>query len=110
MNTSKEYRWVKVAESLSALTFVENNLLGIEVEDKRICLVKTSSGLKACSSKCPHAGGNLIDGKLDAKENIVCCVHHYHFNLSNGRDTLGEGYFLKIYPTRIDETGVYVGL
>ena len=110
MNTPKEYRWIKVANTLTELFFAHNHLLEIEVEGRKICLAKTSKGLKACAAKCPHAGGKLVEGKLDAKENIVCCVHNYHFNLTHGRDTLGEGYFLKIYPMKEDETGVFIGL
>ncbi|MEO5650813.1 MAG: Rieske 2Fe-2S domain-containing protein [Ginsengibacter sp.] len=110
MSHEKKYRWIKIATTIDQLIFTENNLTEIDIEGKKICLAKTTAGLKACSSKCPHAGGKLSEGKLDKKENIVCCVHHYSFSLAHGRDTLGEGYFLKIYPVRESEEGIFVGI
>ena len=56
------------------------------LKEKNFALLKPSEGLKACAAKCPHAGGEMACGKLDAKENIVCPVHGYIFNLHNGRD------------------------
>lgn len=103
-------RLVKIAESVAEFNFPENNLIELIADDRRVCLIKTSTGLQACAAKCPHAGGKMAEGKLDNKGNIVCCVHNYHFNLTHGRDTLNEGYFLKIYPVVINNEGVFIGL
>lgn len=105
----KKYRWVKIADDLSEIHFSINQLAEIAVEGKRICLAKTSTGLKACAAKCPHAGGVMAEGKLDNKENIVCCVHNYHFSLTHGRDIFNEGFFLKIYPVEVNGDEVFVG-
>ena len=110
MIIEKKYRWIKIGQKADDLNFSGNNLIEIEIEEKKICIIKTKSGLKACNSKCPHAGGNLAEGKLDSKGNIVCSVHNYRFNLINGRDSIGEGYFLKIYPVREDEEGIFIGI
>ncbi|MEO6948948.1 MAG: Rieske 2Fe-2S domain-containing protein [Ginsengibacter sp.] len=104
------YRLVKIAESIAEFDFPENNLIEIITEDKSICLIKTSTGLKACAAKCPHAGGKMAHGKLDLKGNIVCCVHDYHFSLIHGRDSFNEGYFLKIYPVITNKEGIFIGL
>jgi 3-phenylpropionate/trans-cinnamate dioxygenase ferredoxin subunit len=40
----------------------------------------------------------------------VCPLHRYRFSLANGRNTSGEGYFLKTYPVKEDDDGVWVGL
>jgi 3-phenylpropionate/trans-cinnamate dioxygenase ferredoxin subunit len=94
---------------MTELRFGENNLTEIEVAGKKICLAKTSDYLAACISKCPHAGGRMCEGFLDKNENIVCPVHRYVFSFANGRDVTGEGYFLKIYPVKINEEGIFVG-
>ena len=99
---------VKIAENVDEFDFPENNLIEMIAGGKMICLVKTSSGLKACAAKCPHAGGKMSDGKIDSMGNIVCCVHNYHFSLTSGRDTFNEGYFLKIYAVIINHNGVFV--
>ena len=106
----KKYKWHRIAGTTAELQFGENNIAEVEIAGKRICVVKTLNGLAACTSKCPHAGGNMVEAFLNNSGNIVCPVHGYVFNLENGRDVTGEGYFLKIYPVRVDDAGIYLGL
>ena len=107
---TKKYTWHKVADSVAELHFGENNLLHLTVGGKNICIAKGKDKYFACTAKCPHAGGNMADGFLDARDNIVCPIHRYTFNFTNGRDITGEGYYLKTYPVKSDETGVFVGI
>ena len=109
MKHEKKYKWRKIAETASELTFGDNNLAEYDVAGKKICVAKTESSFAACTLKCPHAGGNMSEGFLDKNGNIVCPIHRYVFSLKNGQDISGEGYFLKIYPLRITEEGVFVG-
>ncbi len=110
MKDEKKYKWHKIAELISDLNFEENNLAEIEVAGKKICIAKISDSIVACGSKCPHAGGRMSEGFIDKNGNIVCPVHRYIFSFENGRDVSGEGYFLKIYPTRITGEGVFLGI
>jgi nitrite reductase/ring-hydroxylating ferredoxin subunit len=105
----KKYKWYKIADSESELNFQPNNLLQVEVAGKKICIAKGSS-LYACTAKCPHAGGIIADGFLDGSDNITCPLHRYKFNLENGRNVTGEGYYLKTFPVRSSEEGVYIGI
>ena len=82
----------------------------MQVAGKQVCIAKVNDTLYACSSKCPHAGGTIADGFIDASNNIVCPVHRYKFNLQNGRNVSGEGFYLKIYPVDQREDGVYIGI
>lgn len=102
--------WHKIADSITELPFNENGLLEIESEGKRFCIAHKNGSVAACAHKCPHAGGFMDEGYLDAAGNIVCPVHRYKFSLQNGRNTSGEGYHLKVYPVEIRENGVYVGV
>lgn len=106
----KKESWIKIAANVDEIDFKENNIACIPVNGKSICLIKTINGLKACSSKCPHAGGDLSSGFLDKKQNICCPVHNYRFNLNNGRDANSEGYFLKIFGVRENEEGIFIGI
>ena len=106
----RKYRWVRIAQQVDELNLNENQLTEIDIEGRKFCVAKTRVGLQACAAKCPHAGGEMALGKLDSKENIVCPVHGYIFNLRNGRDTAGEGYFLKIYPVKQAENGLFIGI
>jgi 3-phenylpropionate/trans-cinnamate dioxygenase ferredoxin subunit len=106
----KKIKWYKIEETAEELLFNENNIAEVKVKDKKICLIKTHDGIKACASRCPHAGGDMIDAFLDKNENIVCPVHRYVFNLDNGRDLNNEGYYLKIYPVQMNAEGIFLGM
>jgi len=106
----KKYKWFKIADTIAELQFRENNIIQIEIAGKKICIAKKFNSLAACTAKCPHAGGNMAEGYLNKDGNIVCPVHGYVFNLENGRDVTGEGYFLKIYPVKVNDVGIFLGI
>ena len=103
-------KWVKIAGNINDISFRDTNIAIIRIAEKSICLAKTGNGLKACSAKCPHAGGDLSEGFLDKKENIICPVHSYRFSLKTGRDRDDQGYFLKIYEMKENEEGIFIKL
>ncbi|MEO6734240.1 MAG: Rieske 2Fe-2S domain-containing protein [Ferruginibacter sp.] len=105
----KKYKWHKVAETLDEINFLSNSLAEIQIAGKTICLALRNSSLQACTHKCPHAGGTLADGLIDAQGNIVCPLHRYKFSLQNGRNVSGEGYYLKTFPIEIKKEGIFVG-
>lgn len=111
MNSSKQYNWYKIAENdVELANGNTNTLLEIEVKGKRICIAKLNEQLYACAAKCPHAGGTMSHGFVDAFGNIVCPLHRYKFSLQNGRNISGEGYYLKTWPIEKREDGIYIGL
>lgn len=102
--------WIKIADSVETLNFESNHLLQITVDGHSVCLAQTDKGIVAFTNRCPHAGADLSDGRLDNRGNIVCCKHNYKFNLSNGRDALNEGYFLKMYALKETTEGLFINL
>jgi nitrite reductase/ring-hydroxylating ferredoxin subunit len=106
----KKNNWIKIANKPGEIIFPENNIAKITVKEKAICVIQKDGGLKACVSKCPHAGGDLSDGYLDKRNHIVCPFHCFRFNLDSGRDNNGQGYFLKIFPIKIEKDGIFVAL
>ncbi|MEP6710989.1 MAG: Rieske 2Fe-2S domain-containing protein [Ferruginibacter sp.] len=109
MPQNKKYNWFKIADSIKEIYIGANNLAEIIVNGKTICVALHNNTLMACTQKCPHAGGTLSHGYLDALGNIVCPVHRYKFNLQTGRNTTGEGYFLKTFPVQIRPDGIFIG-
>ena len=105
----KKYVWHKLADSVVEIAFSSNNLAELTIGGKTICVALNKENLCAFSGKCPHAGGSLSHGYLDAAENIVCPLHRYKFSLKNGRNISGEGYYLKTFPVEIRNDGVFVG-
>ena len=95
---------------MAELQFGKNQLLQAEVAGKQVCIAKTSKGIAVCAAKCPHAGGIMAEGFLDKWDSIICPIHRYTFNLDNGRDLSGEGYYLKIYPVEVRDSGIFLGI
>ena len=106
----KKYKWHKVADDLNEIDFADNNIAVVDLDGKNICLGKFKDSLFAFAYKCPHAGGILAEGFIDALGNIVCPLHRYKYDLKNGRNVSGEGYYLKHWPVEIKEDGVFVGV
>lgn len=104
MNTAKTL----IAPSIAALPWQNNNLCVVEVHGKKITLALHHNQLFACAYKCPHASGVMADGFIDALGNITCPLHRYKFSLTNGRNTSGEGYYLKTYEIEVNDEGVFV--
>ena len=109
MDIQKEYNWYKLGDSLEEFAFSGAGLTEYQVNGKIICLGLHKGTLYGCAAKCPHASGNLADGYIDALGNIVCPIHRYKFNLQNGRNTSGEGYYLKQYPIEMRADGIFIG-
>lgn len=109
MPHNKTYKWFKIAGSIAEINIGPTGLAEIMVNEKNICLALHHGNLMACTQKCPHAGGTLSHGYIDPLGNIVCPVHRYKFSLQNGRNTSGEGYFLKTFPVQVRTDGVFVG-
>lgn len=104
----KKYKWHKIADHPDEIGFAPNNIAVVEVNGKKICIGKFNQSLFAFAYKCPHAGGLLAEGYIDPIGNVVCPVHRYKFNITNGRNASGEGYYLKHWPVEKREEGVFV--
>ena len=107
--TEKKYTWNKVADHINELIFSENQIAVADLKGKNICIGKYQNQFFAFAYKCPHAGGVLAEGHIDALGNIVCPLHRYKYNMQNGRNTSGEGFYLKHWPVEIRQDGIFVG-
>ena len=108
--TEKKYTWHKIADQIGDLDFADNKIAIIELKGKKICIGRHNELAFAFAYTCPHAGGFLANGHIDALGNIVCPLHRYKYNMQNGRNVSGEGYFLKHWPVELREDGVFVGI
>ena len=101
--------WKFITEAPLSLNWAENNMVELEVEGKQVTLAKWKEGYLAFASKCPHASGRMSQGYINPLGQVVCPLHRYCFDMKNGRNTSGEGYFLKTYPTELREEGLFIG-
>jgi len=104
------HSWHKIAESITQLPFAENNIAVVEINGKKICIGRHHDNLYAFAYLCPHASGIMSDGYIDVLGNIVCPSHRYKFNIQDGRNTSGEGYYLRHWAIETKEDGIYISM
>ena len=108
MSESK-INWVLITDAPLSLDWQENQLLDMEVDGKKITIAKWKEGYFAFAQKCPHASGRMSAGYINPLGQVVCPLHRYAFDMKNGRNTSGEGYFLKTYPIEQRLEGISIG-
>ena len=71
-----------------------------------IAVFRTRGGqVYATQARCTHQGGPLADG-LTGGTTLVCPLHAFKFNLTNGQPAAGnECKGLKTYPVSLDGEG-----
>ncbi len=101
--------WELVTDAPLSLEWPANNLIEMEVAGKKVTLAKWQDSYFAFASKCPHASGRMASGYINPLGQVVCPLHRYAFDMKNGRNTTGEGYFLKTYPIETRPEGIFIG-
>jgi nitrite reductase/ring-hydroxylating ferredoxin subunit len=105
----KNWQWHKIAATKELIEWQTNNMCIVEAGSKKITVARFAGQLYAFSMKCPHASGIMAEGYINTAGQVTCPVHRYRFDMKNGRNTSGEGYYLKTYTVEKREDGVYVG-
>jgi NAD(P)H-dependent nitrite reductase small subunit len=72
------------------------------VGDEQVAVFRTrGGGLHALQAICPHRGGPLADGLIDAAQ-VVCPLHNHAFRLADGHCTTGE-WSLQAYQVAVED-------
>jgi len=96
----------------------EGQLRGVVVGSTPVVLVRSAGAVRALQGACPHIGGELADGTVDAGK-LVCPLHGATFDIESGAvraDPFGvsppEGGVepATVYATRISDGQVEVDL
>lgn len=101
--------WVLITDAPLTLDWPDNNMLELEADGRKFTLAKWQEGYFAFASKCPHASGRMAAGYINPLGQVVCPLHRYAFDMKNGRNASGEGYFLKTYPVELRQEGIFIG-
>jgi nitrite reductase/ring-hydroxylating ferredoxin subunit len=81
----------------------------LRLGDRWIAIFRIGDGYTALDNACPHAGAPLCDGRVvDGK--IVCYLHLWSFDLRTGSCDVGPDWNVTIYPVRLHEGRLLVGL
>jgi nitrite reductase/ring-hydroxylating ferredoxin subunit len=81
----------------------------LEADGTKIALCNREGTLHALSNFCPHLTGNLGEGELDG-DVLVCPEHGWRFKLATGRCTTIRGQSAHVFPVRIEDGWVLVGV
>jgi 3-phenylpropionate/trans-cinnamate dioxygenase ferredoxin component len=98
---------VRVA-SLSEIP--EDEVLAVEAEGKRICLVRVEDTVYAFADQCSHRDFPLSNGELDPDEySITCEWHGARFDIRSGKAlSLPATRPVPVYSCRVDDGAVFV--
>lgn len=105
----KTWKWYKIAENEAGLPWQDNGMCIIDTGERKVTVARFGGQLYSFAYKCPHASGIMADGYINAAGQVTCPLHRYRFDLKNGRNTSGEGYYLKTYTLESRADGLYVG-
>ena len=105
------HHWIKIFENQAELeNYIQlNSFVVFELRGEKICVTRTEKDFYAVQDKCPHNGASLSKG-FCSKNEIICPLHRYSFDLDTGRAKTGGGFALKKYPIEIKSNGVYIGI
>jgi nitrite reductase/ring-hydroxylating ferredoxin subunit len=103
---ARQLRWIKLSELeiLPDDDFVKS----VQVNKKRICLIKTEDRWFATQAKCPHAGADLSQGWCKNGK-LICPFHRYEYDLQSGKGAPGQDDYIDTYPLQIRQDGIYIG-
>jgi len=71
------------------------------VEGRSVCLANEGGRFAALDNICPHRGGPLAEGMLEAGK-VLCPWHAWAFDLRTGRADHDPGERVAVYPLTIE--------
>ena len=72
------------------------------VDDEQIVVFRLKDGtVRALGAVCPHRGGPLADGQIDARV-VICPLHQHAFDLATGSCATGAPD-ARSYPVTVDD-------
>ena len=82
----------------------------VEVEGRRIVLVRAGDAVYALADACAHKGGPLSEGKLSGTR-LACPWHGWHYDVKTGQCVFpGRGASVATYPVSITDGEISVEL
>jgi 3-phenylpropionate/trans-cinnamate dioxygenase ferredoxin subunit len=86
-----------------------DGLSEIQVQGRKLVLVRWQGQLHCLDARCPHQGGPLGGGYLEKNGELVCPWHRFRFDVCTGSGSSG-GYFVNTYPLKLENRCLFVEL
>ncbi len=105
--------WVKAA---GVEAFPENGGAAVLIEGEQIAVFNFTDEERwfATQNQCPHNGEMAISrgltGDSEGHPKVACPFHKKTFSLEDGQCLTDEGYRLKIYPVKVENGLVFIGI
>ncbi|MGW8121728.1 Rieske (2Fe-2S) protein [Roseivirga echinicomitans] len=80
----------------------------VRIGERKICLVLNQGEFHAFDHLCPHNQHSLFEGTINYKNEVVCPLHSYRFNLADGSECEQRTKPLKIHALKIESDGVFL--
>ncbi len=96
--------FVRVAD---LATFPPGSARAFVVGRYEVALFNAEGELYALENACPHQGGPIADGFLEART-ITCPWHAWCFDLRTGTLTLGDYATIPRFEVRVDDGAIYL--
>ena len=106
------YHWHKIFEKEeNESDYLRSGaIIQMHITGEKICVTRTAEGIFAFNDRCPHNGASLSMGTCSPKNEVICPIHRYSFDLKTGKATSGGAFSLKTYPLEFRSDGVYLGI
>ncbi|MBB5916617.1 toluene monooxygenase system ferredoxin subunit [Nocardia transvalensis] len=83
----------------------EDEMVGVEVDGKKVLLVNAGGEVRAYENRCPHQAWPLDEGDLDGGQ-LTCVNHMWTFDALTGAGINPCDHALKAFPCRVDVDGM----
>lgn len=81
----------------------------VNIAGTEVAVFNVGGELFAIENTCPHQGGPLADGWVDAEEMTVTCPWHaWCFDLRTGKMTLGDFAQQRVYDVHSDGRSIFL--
>jgi nitrite reductase (NADH) small subunit len=111
--TGEKIKWVR---ALSTADVPENGGNCVKIGSEQIAIFNftTRNEWIATSNLCPHKMQMILSrgmiGDKAGEPKVVCPFHKKSFSLRTGDCLTGEDYSIKIYPIKVENNEIYIGM
>ena len=96
--------WTKAAKISD---FEEGKGIVVSIGGRDIALFKSAGAFYAINNVCPHRGGPLGEGFVEGAE-VTCPWHAWAFDLKTGECSTLPGERQPTYPTKIQNSELFI--
>ncbi|MHA7129490.1 Rieske (2Fe-2S) protein [Algoriphagus namhaensis] len=86
----------------------EGRILRIQVQEKQLGMIRRGKSVYVFEAFCPHRGQSLTQGSINSRNEIICPLHQYRFDLQTGKVKAGYCRDLEVYPANLTSKGLEI--